>query len=244
MKHYWRVSKKGERKVNEDRVGLFKGPNLRCYMVADGLGGHGFGDKASELVRRTIKAIIENSEPDVAPKTLLCRCFDEAQAAVLAEQQSHGLQNSMKTTLVVLIIKDGYAYWGHIGDSRLYLFSRHRYLQRTSDHSVPQMLVNSGRIKESEIRHHPDRNRLLRVIGVDWDGEREYDINEAGRKIKRGDSFVLCSDGFWEWIDEKTMLQILKKKKIEKKAAAMEKIVLQNGKGHNMDNYSAIVVKF
>lgn len=59
--------------------------------------------------------------------------------------------------------------WGHVGDSRLYAFAKNKVKLRTLDHSVPQMLVFAREIKEKQIRNHPDRNRLLRVMGIEWE---------------------------------------------------------------------------
>lgn len=85
----------------------------------------------------------------------------------------------MKTTMVLLLISGNRAYWGHIGDSRLYYFKKNKMITRTLDHSVPQMLVNTGEIKEKDIRGHEDRSRLLRVVGSPWMNGHAYDISEG-----------------------------------------------------------------
>ena len=72
----------------------------------------------------------------------------------------------MKTTVVVLHIKNKNARWAHVGDSRLYFFKNKKLIERTLDHSVPQNLVVCKEIKEKDIRYHADRNRLLRVLGT------------------------------------------------------------------------------
>ena len=112
--------------------------------------------------------------------------------------------------MVVLLVENGEALWGHIGDSRLYFFKSGRLYIRTMDHSVPQLLCNAKEINEKQIRHHEDRNKLLKVIGIKWDGP-EYDMLNSSYKIKNGDAFLLCSDGFWEWINEKEMRSCLKR---------------------------------
>ena len=103
------------------------------------------------------------------------------------------------------------------------------------------MLVNRGDIREKDIRHHEDRSRLLRVMGTEWDAPK-YQVVEGISLTKRS-SFLLCSDGFWELIDEKMMCKLLKKSATpEEWLKNIEKIVLENGRGSNMDNYSAIAV--
>lgn len=114
-------------------------------------------------------------------------------------------------------------------------------MQRSQDHSVPQMLVNRGDIKEKDIRHHEDRSRLLRVMGTEWDSPKYQVVDDI--KLTNRSSFLLCSDGFWELIDEKQMCKLLKKAADPQDwLGKMEEIVLANGTGTNMDNYSAIAV--
>ena len=143
------------------------------------------------------------------PLEYLNHAFTTAQNAVMELQKKQHARFEMMTTAVALAIIDGKCAWGHIGDSRLYLFKRNRIAIRTLDHSVPQMLVMSGEIKEKKIRKHPDRNRLLRAIGIEWDSPRfetseEYDSADC-------QAFLLCTDGFWEFIEDKRMCSLLRK---------------------------------
>jgi serine/threonine protein phosphatase PrpC len=133
------------------------------------------------------------------------------------------------------------AQGGHIGDSRLYHFSHGRLKGRTLDHSVPQMLVATGEIREKDIRHHEDRNRLIRVMGIEWASPR-YELGTAV-KVSAGDAFLLCSDGFWEWIEEKEMQKLLKKSSTPVAwLEAMQEVTECHSAGTNRDNYSAIAV--
>lgn len=103
------------------------------------------------------------------------------------------------------------------------------------------MLVNQGEIRERDIRFHEDRNRLTRVLGMEWDAPR-YTASEE-MLLAPPATFLLCSDGFWELIDEKEMSRQLKKSATPGEwLQRMEEIVLQNGQGKRMDNYSAIAV--
>lgn len=231
----------GEQEANEDTVKVFINQPLQTYafVLADGLGGCGNGKTASEFVADFTGAAME-SAPTLSDN-FLDQCFSQAQELLMQEKKRSG-QSAMKTTMVLLLLKEGIARWGHIGDSRLYLFRRDKVLRQTLDHSVPQMLAISGQIRQKDIRHHPDRSRLLRAMGAHWD-EPMYEIDEHRFLTRKGDTFLLCSDGFWEWIDEKTMLQLIKKG-----AGAYE--TLQNmvreirtaGKEKDMDNFSAILI--
>ena len=105
------------------------------------------------------------------------------------------------------------------------------------------MLVNLGEITFEEIRGHEDRNRLIRVIGTEWEGS-SYELSQE-IAIRDNDSFLMCTDGFWELINEQQMVETLKNaKSVEEWMNSMVEIVMANGKDVNMDNNSAIAVWF
>lgn len=241
MIEYATVTEIGEKENNEDAVRVFINQPLSTYgfVLADGLGGHGNGDIASNFVVDCVGAAIENT--NAFDGIFMDECFDTAQEMLMEEKSIKGL-NSIKTTMVMLLITDNIAQWGYVGDSRLYHFRDGKQLSRTIDHSVPQMLAISGQIKEREIRHHPDRSVLLRAMGAEW-STPAYEIPQRNLRTIKGDTFLLCSDGFWEWIEEKTILKILKQG-LSAYDSLREMIaeVKANGTGKGMDNYSAILV--
>ena len=232
------ISNIGSRRINEDSIGCFSNGANRCFVVCDGLGGHGMGDIASKLVVDVFEDQLKKADTlkDFLPST-----FTAAQQILLSEQIERNARRKMKTTCVALVTDDKYAYIGHIGDSRLYVFYKDKVKFRTLDHSIPQMLVLSKEIKENEIRNHPDRNMLLRVMGIDWD-KPMYELSRP-EKLKKVQAFLLCSDGFWELIEEGEMCAALKASASpEDWLNQMTEIVKKNGEGKNMDNYSAIAV--
>ncbi|MBR1506429.1 MAG: serine/threonine-protein phosphatase [Eubacterium sp.] len=229
---------KGNREINEDSIGATEHDGSYLFALADGLGGHGKGEVASAIAVNTAMAIFtENYNSDFISSSM-----NAIQDEILKRQQESFSYADMKTTMVSLTIdSSGKARWGHIGDSRLYHFRKTRLKERTLDHSVPQMLVSIGEIKEKDIRHHEDRNRLLRVLGTPWN-DKSFELS-SDVQLKKDDSFLLCSDGFWEFIDEKTMIQFLKKSKtVNEWMTLMVEEVKKNGQGSNMDNNSAIAV--
>lgn len=227
----------GKRHTNEDSVGEWHNDDRYCFVLADGLGGHGGGEFASAIAVETALKLFENEYED----SFMDRCFIETQKNVLEEQKKRGELSDMKTTMVTLVLDNGKAMWGHIGDSRLYQFKRNKVVRRTLDHSVPQMLVNTGEIKEKDIRGHEDRNRLLRVIGSPWN-KHTYELSDT-YIYKKCQAFLMCTDGFWELIDEKTMMKLLKQAStVEDWMDMMVAEVNKNGEGTNMDNNSAIAV--
>ena len=238
MVTYSMYSDIGNRENNEDSIGKSIRNDGYCFVLADGLGGHGGGETASALAVQSVLELFDSGETD--PK-FLGKCFTAAQDAVMREQNRSRLLSDMKTTLVVLTITAGGIRWGHIGDSRLYAFQSGKIKSHTPDHSVPQMLVASGEIKEKDIRFHEDRNRLLRVIGMEW-GRRSFDLSEM-IPIRKKQAFLLCSDGFWELIDEKQMQKTLKAADtVEEWMDSMFEIVREAGQERNMDNNSAIAI--
>lgn len=232
------VTNKGSRSANEDSLGCFEKGNNRCYIVCDGLGGHGMGDVASGIVVDVFESQFMQSEKmaDFLPDA-----FEAAQSILLSEQAERGAQRKMKTTAAVLVTDGKHAYIGHVGDSRVYVFYKNKVKRRTLDHSIPQMLALSKEIKESEIRHHPERNFVIRVMGVEWE-KPMYELLPS-EKLKKCQAFLLCTDGFWELIDESEMCALLhESKSVEEWLKKMTETVKKNGEGQKMDNYSAIAV--
>lgn len=228
----------GSRSVNEDSAAVYEKDGRLCFVLCDGLGGHGMGDKASALAVKTIGECFMDFDPS---EDFFAPAFEIAQGNLLGEQKRIGAERMMKTTAAVLICDKKTARIGHVGDSRIYCFRRGKVWFRTLDHSVPQMLALSGDIKESEIRNHPDRSLLLRVMGVAWD-EPKYELHEPVA-LKKCQAFLLCSDGFWELIEEEKMCALLKESRsVEEWLSKMAEEVTRNGKDKDMDNNTAIAV--
>ena len=231
-------SEPGGRVVNEDSLGVFEQGERSCFVLCDGLGGHGMGDVASSLAVEVFEDQFRKTD-DMT--NFLGQAFSAAQDVLMAEQVVRNARQKMKTTGTAVVIDDRSAYIGHIGDSRVYLFNRNKVVSRTLDHSIPQMLVLSREIKESQIRNHPDRNILLRVMGVNWDAPM-YEL-AAPIALRKCQAFLLCSDGFWELIEEADMCRLLKKaESVEQWLMDMVNVVRANGIGKDMDNFSAVAV--
>ena len=238
---YQQISKTGGRDNNEDSAISVESNHNYCFVVADGLGGHGKGEVASQLVAEVFER--EFWANSVNNENFIIDTFQKAQDEVVELQQLQRETGGMKTTAVVLTIVEGQCDWGHIGDSRLYIFNENKVKLRTLDHSVPQMLVAAGAIKEKHISTHPDRNRILRAIGGEWDSPK-YELAQNKLPLRECQAFLLCTDGFWEHITEKKMRKFLKRSKTVKEwLDAMVAEVEKNGTGRNMDNYTAIAIK-
>ncbi len=231
-------SDRGSRGNNEDSIGMYQEGENYCFILADGLGGHGKGEVASQAaVEACILKYVEMENRE----NFLFEAFENAQATITRCQRQDRSCMDMKTTLVAFYVEPDFVQWGHIGDSRLYYFQKGKLKARTMDHSVPQMLVSVGKLREKEIRHHPDRNRLLRVLGIEMD---EVNYQESEKLERAGQqAFLLCTDGFWELIEDKKMEALLKKAESpDAWIQMMQEVILKNGRNTNMDNYSAIAI--
>ena len=191
------ISKRGGRVQNEDYCSYRECKGYGCYILADGLGGHRGGALASRTAAESVlKAFSDNPG---AGTDLLGRYLEHAREAFNAAGQQLGL----KTTLVILLTGDWCALWGHIGDSRLYYFTAGKITFQTKDHSLPQLMADAGEISAKQIRFHEDRNRLT---GAFDGGElTRFKFHEKPVTLKKGDAFLLCSDGFWEYVFEQEM---------------------------------------
>ncbi len=235
---YCKISEKGSRKVNEDSVKIAVSKNKINFMVCDGLGGHGGGDIASRIAVDEFEKAFEGYDGN--PSAYFEKAFLNAQNGINGYQKSNPSVAMMKTTVTSLIIDRQNYSWGYIGDSRIYCFENGKAIRMTSDHSVPGMLVKAGDIEESEIRFHPDRNKLLRALGEE--NAPRYVSSEyspCGDKT----AFLLCSDGFWEYVTEEEMEKTLaESKSVSEWLTMMRDIVVKNGEGRNADNFSAVAV--
>lgn len=238
MTQYETFTNKGTRGINEDRYGVAMYGDSYCFTIADGLGGHGNGEIAAQAAVDAICTMfVDEGYSDVFFK----KAFSAAQDAILQQQGRLQAPSQMKTTLVALVIHEGKAIWAHVGDSRLYDFKRGKLKVRTIDHSVPQMLAISGEIEEKDIRHHPDRNRLMRVMGIQGE-EPRYDISPMVR-LHGEHAFLLCTDGFWELLEDVDMARLQRESPSPSLwMTGMTKIIRENGKDGEMDNYTAIAV--
>lgn len=187
----------GGRDHNEDSLRFFVEEQRGVFVLADGLGGHRSGEVASGIAAQEICDRCREAAPDAAKLEAL---FQAANAEIIKQQAAPG-QEGMKTTAVALSISEGHGVWSHAGDSRLYRFSGGEVTQLTRDHSVTYRKYLGGEISYMDICHDDDRSSLLRVLG------KPSCVPESGQgDILPGDAFLLCSDGFWEFVYNEEML--------------------------------------
>ena len=229
------LSEQGGREKNDDTVCIRRKENKLCVFVGDGLGGYDNGKFASEKAAQTMIEYFDQQDS-----------LDEDQmqaAAMLANKnikEQQVIRNSnMKTTIVVLGIDDLKARWMHVGDSRLYHFKNGKIVDQTMDHSVSQIAVLMGEISQEEIRFHEDRNRVLRALGSD---NAKPDISKLTIIDGRKEAFLLCTDGFWEYVYEEEMEEALRKSKNPEQWIEKMRVILEKRVPKGNDNYTAAAV--
>lgn len=232
-------SRAGGRNKNEDYCRFDEKESFGCYLLADGLGGHKGGDVASRVIGEAVSEAFLAS-PGLSLEKLFAY-IDHARNVFTNTVGSRSVPSGMKSTLVVLLLNGKQALWCHIGDSRIYYFKSDKISFQTRDHSVPQMLADSGDICSEQIRFHEDRNRL--TAAFDGSNMPRFEYLKEPVLINKGDAFLLCSDGFWEYLTEEEMEEDLKNTtQAEEWLDLMERRLLERVKsGH--DNYSALTVK-
>ncbi|MDR0964523.1 MAG: serine/threonine-protein phosphatase [Clostridium sp.] len=228
-------SYQGGRDYNEDSVRCVSENGACAVVVADGLGGHGGGQIASAIVvDRLTDDFMRTKALDTAYVTDL---FRRVNAQVLEAQTP---TQRMKSTGVALYIKDQSLLWGHVGDTRLYYFQGGMLVSQTLDHSVSQMAVYAGEITVEQIRHHADRSRVLRAFGMEEGFRTEF---SRVLTLSPGfHAFLLCTDGFWEYVWETEMASDLAKATSPHNWLETMKSRLLKRVPKDNDNYSAAAV--
>lgn len=230
---YASYSDVGGRPYNEDTVAFSRADEDHlCAVLADGLGGHGGGKTASEEAVHTILEGWTNAKTPEDFNALVMK----AHRRVLEQQTA---VCKMKTTVVVLSVEPHRAVWAYAGDSRLYHFIDGKLVFQTRDHSASQIAVFMGQIKPEEIRFHEDRSRIFRALGQ----ESGLTVDVQEEELSCGQhAFLLCSDGFWEYVYEEEMERELKLSASPKEWLERMKQLLDSRADKENDNNTAAAV--
>lgn len=181
-------------------------PNGDVFVVCDGMGGHVGGKQASSIAVKSILEYLKKKRYE-SPFQALDGALQFANMQILGYAEAHPELKGMGTTACIVLLGETEAYIAHVGDSRIYLYlGEEKQLHRlTKDHSYVQALVDAGQITEEEAEHHPNKNRILKALGVTPKLIPSYD------KVlpKNGDVFLICSDGLSGMLSDKTMENVL-----------------------------------
>ena len=227
-----------KRSINQDFIYFSDDPvgNLpNLYIVADGMGGHKAGDKASSFAVEEFVKHIQNAEGE-HPLVLMKNAMDSVNEALYHLAASKPEYEGMGTTFVAAVVMDDSMYIMNIGDSRLYILED-KLSQITLDHSLVEELVRNGQLTKEEARNHPQKNVITRAVGVDSKVKADF-FQVSTEDIK---SILLCSDGLTNMITEQTIKYVLENtKSISKAAEALIGLANDNG---GLDNISVVIIE-
>jgi PPM family protein phosphatase len=242
------LSQPGGRENNEDACGHWSHDNRLCCVVADGAGGHGGGQRASQLAVQTLIQSFAQRHVGVTrsdDEPCLQAFLRQASREIIEHRGETPAQRHMHTTVVTLWVdlNRQEARWAHCGDSRLYAFSAGQLRSRTCDHSLVQSLLDGGLLKETELRTHPQRSELLSALGVD-ESDLQISVQPQPWRLAEEDAFLLCTDGVWEWLDDDTITQTLQSASSPQTwlQALQTQVLRAAAQNPHHDNYSALAV--
>jgi protein phosphatase len=212
------------------------------FVVADGMGGHRGGKIAS---RRAVTQLVDKiRETDAGCSTNnLNHLFQDVNLDIYLANKQSGRKGGMGTTLTLLIIKENRGCIAHVGDSRAYRYlppskrrKKPRLTQLTEDHSFVGRLLKNNLITEEEAWNHPRRNIIYQSIGM----KAQVDIQIIPEfPIKKGEKYLLCSDGLHGVVPEHQISQSLAESSTSRSAEQLIQIAKDNG---GPDNISVIVI--
>ena len=239
-----------QRDKNEDAVFTLtttlvsndKPVNFGLYIVADGMGGHDYGELASNLAVRKLAAYVIESlflpsisqvsdNPGMSIQEIMQVGIMEAHQAIREQATGGG------TTLTAALILGEQLTLAHVGDSRAYSIQPDGQLQLlTHDHTLVKRLEEIGQITPDEASHHPKRNLLYRALGQ---GE-QFEPDITNQQVVEGYQLMLCSDGLWGVIDENEISDIIRLSR-EPQVACQSLVNTANSAG-GPDNISVIII--
>ena len=238
MKSYSLTDTGRVRSMNEDYVfvserPIGKLPNL--FVVADGMGGHNAGERASSYAVEVLLANIRKSK-ERNPVKVLRYAMEHANDSVYQEAMTKERCRGMGTTMVAATILKDTLYITNVGDSRLYVIGN-GIRQITHDHSLVEEMVRMGEIRREEARFHPDKNIITRAIGAGYDVKVDF----FGHKLRDNDKILLCSDGLSNMLEDDEIFEIVNRdEEIARRAG--ELINRANTYG-GKDNISVVLVE-
>ena len=226
----------GGRNENQD---FFKSTNTKfglLIIVCDGMGGTNGGALASKLATDVITSeVAETNSPD--PVNALFNAIYKANFEIFRRSVKNPELKGMGTTLTCLLVAKEKAYSCHVGDSRIYQIRNSKIIFKTEDHSKVYELVKRGIISEKEARNHPENNIIERAMGI----KPVVDVEMHEHSYKKGDRFLLCTDGIHGFLSDNEILLKIESETIENATKKLIDATNQKGlsSGGKHDNMTA-----
>ena len=232
-----------KRANNEDNFVVLKKGGAVFLAVFDGMGGMEKGEVASSIAAQTANEMFESEADFPHPEAFIVSVLKKANEKIFQYAEAHNLSGKMGTTAAAAFIKNGFIKngvlsAGNVGDSRVYLLKDGKLLQITHDHTLVAYQLENGLISEKEARESTQKNVLTRALGVKADVEVETYPEVA---LNEKDKVLLCSDGLYNMVSEKTIESVLKSNlSTEEKARALIDRANRNG---GEDNITVIIAE-
>ncbi|MEQ7052198.1 PP2C family serine/threonine-protein phosphatase [Paenibacillaceae sp. P-4] len=250
------------KRVNEDRCFLRiernqEGDQDVLAVIADGMGGYGAGDYASQFAIEQVRlwwdlryaALIQAPNPRSAFDEEIAVLFAQINASLCRVRTTQGKLPG--TTLSVLIVHRSRFYVYHTGDSRIYqlssqgMLSKHQHLfhlqQLTKDHSWVGQEVAAGRLARTEMNGHPMRHVLTHCLGIN----QELEIYRDCGDIRHDDMFLLCTDGFYSIFRDDELVELIQchQSQYDSLQDISDQLVASACKRDAMDNVSVVIMQ-
>ncbi|WP_378952148.1 Stp1/IreP family PP2C-type Ser/Thr phosphatase [Pelosinus sp. sgz500959] len=223
------------RATNEDSY-ICEPPHL--FVVADGMGGHLAGEIASKLAVTTISRYIKENDGKFKDEELLRQAMTQANTSVYQLSLSKEEFNGMGTTVTAVYMENNKIFWGHVGDSRIYLLRNGEFSQITNDHSLVWELVQSGNITKEEAKIHPKRNMLTRAVGTSC----LIKIDTGVIALESEDIILMCTDGLTNMVSHQDIYNLLKNSQDDLECITNQLVVNAKNAGGS-DNITVILLK-
>lgn len=243
MRFYGLTDRGKQRENNEDCIYVSNvTDDLKFFIVADGMGGANAGEIASKDALGSIEGYIKAEFPKITPEkeeieALINKAIKRANKYIFEKSKAIPEYKGMGTTIAVVLIFRGKAYIGSVGDSRVYRFRKHVIRQLTKDHSYVQELVKEGTITKEEARNHPQKNVLLKVLGV----EKNVEPDVFSKGFVKDDIILICTDGLTNMLEEKDIYETVMRHRSYLKEACKALIDNANMLG-GFDNISVVLI--
>lgn len=217
-------------------------PNLGVFIIADGMGGHELGEKASALavraaanfiLQRLYLPLLTNEDDDRPPiAEILIAAVKAANDVVFRTIPDGG------TTLSLMVLLGDWGHFAHVGDSRIYIITKEQAELLTRDHSYVQRLIELNQITLEESKNHPQRNVLYRAIGQ----SENIEVDTISRRLGKGASVLMCTDGLWDVVSNHQIREIVNNPALSPDQICEKLCALAITQG-SMDNVSTLLVK-
>ena len=208
--------------------------SAQLIAVADGMGGHAAGEVASRIAVQVLQKLAPTlSAEDIdedSVEDLLMHSLHSIDAEIAAVTDEDVEKRGMGTTLTALLIRDTRIALLHVGDSRCYRLRGNTLEQLSNDHTVIQELLDQGAISEAEAAEHPQRSMLTQALRGDGDVTPVLQMYE----IKKGDRYLLCSDGLSGVLTDKEIKVGLKKSDKDEAVTFLNDATYINGAPDNV----------